>query len=106
MSDKIAYNAQSMTDYLHDLSMDSGQDEECGSATEGAGWAALFLNITQEELREAGMLRMAEDGPINGAILYCDTQGFYTSEEYETEELAREAWVEVRAELEPEGEYE
>lgn len=90
-----------IVDVLREWSLESGQDDECGSATEGAGWYALFLNVTAEELTNAGMFNTAitarDLGPLS-YILYCDTQGFYDAEEFEQAEDAQAQFDTLREE--------
>jgi hypothetical protein len=96
-----------LEDWIKELSMISGQDEECGSATEGAGWAGLFCNITPAELREAGLFGTAAEYPDGlSVILYCDTQGFYDLDTFDSEQSARKHWETVVSELEPSSDSE
>lgn len=88
--------------------------EECGSATEGSGWAALFVGPFSDESidlaeKDSGETidpeTREEIRGLGAAILYCDTQGFYALDTFASEEDARAHWAEnVLPELEPENE--
>lgn len=64
---------------LWDFSMDSDQDDSVGDASSGPGWAALFKP--------------------EKAILYVDTQGFVTADEFDDEESLMKHWEYVSKEL-------
>lgn len=110
------YDESTLTDVVHQWTLDSSQDEQAGDVSESFGWAALFLNVQRSELRDAGlwesyrdtrrgMMKTPEDSP--SFIYFVDSYGFKNVDEYETEEDARKAWDELVAELEPnEGEDE
>lgn len=94
---------------FHQWSLESGQEEECGSATEGPGWSALFIGpFTPREIAAAGrdlgapvpaelrnrIMRMG------GAILYCATDGSYALDPFDSASDARAHWETVQADLE------
>lgn len=97
-------------DIFRQWSMESGHDEECGSATEGAGWAALFRGpFTPAEIARAGR-DIGEPVPASirndimrwkAAILYCDTAGFYSLDNFTSLEDAESHWSDVQSELDP-----
>jgi len=59
---------------LYDMTMDSWQQEEFGSSTEGIGWFGLILGTG---IKEAEHVIVTED-----------TQGFFEYEEFDTREEA------------------
>ena len=63
-----------LAERLYNLSLDSSQDEECGSVQENGTWYGLF----REEK----------------AILSEDSQGFVSVAEYDTDEELGQAWQE------------
>lgn len=101
------YDEQELLDVLREWSLDSSfYEDECGSATEGAGWACIFRNVTVDDLREArlyGTAKRAADRDYQPSfILTCDTQGFYAYEAFGDEDSdadVTEAWAQTCAEL-------
>jgi hypothetical protein len=64
---------------LHEYAMESGEDDSVGDASEGAGWAGLFK--------------------AEKAILYIDTQGFISVDEFDDEASLMKHWEHLEKEL-------
>jgi hypothetical protein len=86
------------------LSLDSGPDDQMGSADE-LGWYARFdgwlspddnirddLELTPEALDELASMA--------GAILYENDQGFVSADLYDTPEELEEAWAQIQSRYE------
>lgn len=69
---------------LHQWSLDSGQDEECGNAVDWHRWSAIFRNVT-----DSGSPQRSKQP---AAILCVDSQGFVTAEWYGDGNAAEEVW--------------
>lgn len=102
-----------LTVLAYSMSLDGGADEECGSSSEGAGWAGLMAGIAVEDAEE----HAAEDGggPLTaeerkflrtegkaGVILFERTDGFVSGEWFGSEQKLAKAWKETCEDLEPE----
>jgi hypothetical protein len=101
------YDSADLGDVLCNWSLNSGHNEECGSATEGAGWAGLFTGVTAQELRDEGLFGTAEGmahSDTKAYVLYCDPQGFFSHDSFDSDAEALVHWAAVQAKLEPEQE--
>lgn len=71
-----------LADYLYALSLDSAQDQDCGSVFENGTWYALFTFTCISDVKH--ILRSCKELTLNGfpvgAILTEDSQGFKTSQ--------------------------
>ena len=70
--------------YLWELTLDGGADEEEGEA-DVLGWAGL-LN---------GPFEHPQLADVVGAILFCDSQGFVTSTTYTDKAALKDAWIAI-----------
>lgn len=102
---------KSISDLFQDWANDGMTDEECGSATEGAGWAGLFIAPTLNDEQRTFRFTVPHDAELSdddletvnqskGAILYCDTQGFYSVDLFDSADDCRAHWNTVQSELE------
>lgn len=75
---------------VHSWTLDSGQNEECGNATDGDDWFALFRNTDGHTI---------EHGPMGAGVILCVTsQGFVQATRFDTKEELEEAWAKLVAE--------
>jgi len=70
-------------------------DDSYGDSSSGNGWVGLVLNLQHDPL---------PDGFANHYIVMEDTNGFFTYEEFDTEEGARKKFEEMRSIYEVEEE--
>lgn len=83
--------AQTLCDVLRDMSLESWQDESVGDACEAPFmWAALFT--FKPDTFEGVEVSDFDVTTLAGAILWCDSQGFYTVEGYRDPEVLRKRW--------------
>lgn len=96
--------------YLHELTMDSGQDAEIGDVQEH-GWFALFQGVLVEgELWDWSVEHddcLTPDDVTSmldwsGAILWEDNQGFVGADFYPTTDELAAAWSEIETMYQPE----
>ena len=77
---------------LHQLTLDSTQDEDHGNATEWHRWSALFRNVTESD--------SSHKSEQPAAILHTDSQGFVSAEWYGDGNGAEEVWASLVKEWE------
>lgn len=71
--------SNNIAEYLYQLALDGGHDEECGSCTDGDGWFAKFEGPIDAE--PGGEFDLSGDSvaalrSCAGAVLAEDTEGF------------------------------
>jgi len=105
-----------LTELVYQLSLDGGADEEAGDANE-LGWAGImrggkslvkalrddpeYYDLDDEDEEELSDLDM-----LAGVILYNDSAGFVSSDEFESADDLEEHWEKVVEDLEPDDEDE
>lgn len=83
--------ADAASEVIHGWTMESGQDEEAGNASERDAWFALFKNDDTTTF----------DGPMGAGVILCVTSGGYVQATRfkDTEELTRD-WAKILMEYE------
>jgi hypothetical protein len=74
-----------LAEALHDLTMESGQDDEAGDVTDAGMWAGYFRDLTEYDIKEEGQ-------PVVAVIVQEDSNGFFTYAAYPDKERAERAW--------------
>lgn len=83
-------NYDKFTQALIDASLESWQDDEVGSTTEAPfSWAALFTFSHSPDSIWNDILGV---NGYAGAILFCDSQGFYSCERYVHLDMLKKRW--------------
>lgn len=81
-----------LTTVLTDIANEGGPEEQIGSITEPPYfWAGLFVFTDAERVDGLWESHFDVEG-LAGAILYCDENGFYSSEGFRSAESLQRAW--------------
>ena len=80
-------------EYLYECSLAEFLDDEFGSSSYGNGWRGLLI-IDREQTPEFGGLTTPK--LADAYILFEDTNGFFTYEEFKNAMEAKQAWADLK----------
>ncbi len=99
-----------LDEYVYQVSLDGGPDEECGDSSSGAGWYGLMRDgktIFRDNDPFLETLNEAEHSLLEssaGVILFEDTQGFVSVDYFEDAAELERIWAEIMADEDIEDE--